>query len=609
MNPNSEGEAYIDDFEASKQTFPLGESALTWRQASPPADFWKTTRSWDSLLTHPPAWQSYWFNPVDNHTQYRVERNSIWLPDPDERVTSSQERFARVLRFHTTPAPSGALGGQYVNPWAGIMTFVPASFKNREKDKYFEFVAKNIGGGRLYIDMGVISEDIAIGGAPPDNQTNTEDSTYIYDYRRELDLGLDKLPDASESYRVPDLAAGRFVDLDTSLYPYSQTDPNHLLDRGDPGRDNWREYTTQKLDNFRFVNGLQGDQRLTSEDINLDNSNVNIYMERFFRFVIDFDSLRIIGYDPAGRQHTWFLDTSANLSDTGGFHRFRIPLQSGARVDTVKSGAINPSWRDIQAIRLWWSDFDPADRSREKQLLLSQIQFVANQWLEIPRAGADSTQPAQVKIEASVINTEEDRNYLGMFDSRSAYYQPTPFRRPVDSKGDPKREQSLRLNFRNLGENDEALVERLFTFQPMNLSNYKTLSIYVRADKDYEPYKTSFVYRFGTDSTTYYEYRTGYLTPGWATDNHVAIDLEELSMLKLAWQDNHGDNDSAIDTVSADGRYRIRARGGKTPPFSDIRWMALGVARDAGAAGDYRFALVNSGDGPLSVASLLAYVD
>ena len=76
-NPNSDGNAFVDDFEAAKQLLPISQGDLVWRQASPPwqwylgdttvarpSDGRDTTVS--KFLYYPPAWESYWFNPVDD---------------------------------------------------------------------------------------------------------------------------------------------------------------------------------------------------------------------------------------------------------------------------------------------------------------------------------------------------------------------------------------------------------------------------------------------------------------------------------------------------------------------------------------------------------------
>lgn len=607
MNPNTDGKAFIDDFEASKQIYPLGESSLTWRRASPPSDLL------DSLVYYPPAWNWYWFNPVDDDKKHRVERTEIWNVDRENTVITGRDRYERILRFVVQPSPDGSLRDHYVKPWAGVMTSIPASFANREDDKYLEFWARNTQGvGKLYIDMGVVSENIAINGGPPDtlgnHSENTEDTTGSYEYDENLDLGLDGLADDQEYYMVPDTSKGAFSFLDTTVYPFSKTDPNRRLNHKDLGRDNWRRYDNDNLDNYRFNNGLQDDRTLSSEDINFDETLEREWRERAFRVVIDFEQLAQWRYDPAQRDPafgdtTFFLDTTANANTSGDdpdkhWHRYRIPLSDSRFLDTLMSGSQPPRWREIKFVRLWWTDFPKDSVSKEYALELTQMQFVGNQWQAVTAAATDTADTAgtvdttltaaEPEIEASVVNTDDDLEYRNMFE-----LEPVPFKRESDVGGRKRREQSLSLTYRDLRAGEEALVERLFTHQTLDLSMYSRLRMFVRGVADYRSDSVKFVLRFGIDRQSYYEYRTGYIRGGWNA-NTVVADLKELSDLKLAYLDTYGDVQQGIDTSmliypagantavdTADlPRYRVYAAEDKPPPtFSNIDWIGLGVVR------------------------------
>ena len=201
-NPNTDGSAYVDDFEGSKQTFPLSLSQTLWFQCSPPTP-WQSS---DSLLHHPPAWRSYWYEPLGDS---QVNKTDIFAKNPDSLQQTQSDKIEPTFRLVCQPAPPDAnpYSKNYQDPWAGIMTYFPSGTSDRSKDKYLEFYARNDGGGRLYIDMGDISEAVSLDGGPPDNSLHTEDPNNTGAYNDTLDIGLDGRRDQDEWYCIPDLAA------------------------------------------------------------------------------------------------------------------------------------------------------------------------------------------------------------------------------------------------------------------------------------------------------------------------------------------------------------------------------------------------------------------
>ena len=139
MNPNTENEAYVDDFEESKQPFSIGGTFDSWFQSSPPYHS-------DSLYLYPPAFDFYWFTPRSVDSRHRVDGREIW--DRNEKPTAGDEIYETVVRLHATPAPdtsSGEVIRRFRKAWAGIMTPISSSFMNKERDRYFEFM-KAVGG-------------------------------------------------------------------------------------------------------------------------------------------------------------------------------------------------------------------------------------------------------------------------------------------------------------------------------------------------------------------------------------------------------------------------------------------------------------------------------
>ncbi len=542
ITPSAGSEAYVDDFESSNRDFDMSISHESWTPASPPQDIS------DNLLHRPPAWYSFWYRTVGND---RTRRTDIWKIDT-ATINTRDELYISTLKWRTRPAPPNELNSHYDRPWSGIMTNIPGSLADKEDDRYLEIWVKKPPDGVLYIDMGEVSEDLCIAGGPPNNNLDREDTLYTTDPNRRndsLDTGLDTLWDRDEIYLYPNRTQ---TGWDTLRYGDS------LLGEfvRDPARDNFRVYNTENTGNRRYANGYQGNKYLESEDIDYDG--VLDKREHFFRAKIPFDSLE---------NHQYKVENANAASDQ--WVKLWIPLNDTTHLDTIIG---SPSWKKISFLRLWWSDFE--NNNSEPEMEIASIKFIGNEW-------RSTTSIEDSKIEATVLNTEDD----------TGYYYPPPLMRRERDEGDNdllKREQALRLRYENLNGGEEALVERHLSYQNMDLSSYDEIKMYVNVlDLAGTDPGSWFVYRFGTNDSTYYEYRKrlGGLREGWITG--VAIDLKELSRMKL---DSLGPGTAALDSISIiqtlpdGGQLRIVSANGETPTYSRIKWMAFGISRDESAS-------------------------
>jgi hypothetical protein len=578
-NPNTSSgkDAYIDDFEGSKETYPLGLSQGSWYMASPPSPY----ESRDSLPYHPPAWLQYWYAPLGDS---QVIRTDIWDTITDQKNQTQADKYEPTLNFVCQPSPSDTLyRDRFDNPWAGIMTYFPAGTSNREKDKYLEFWAKNTGGGRLYIDLGAVSEDLSLDGGPPNGVLDLEDKNNTGIRADSINIGLDGKRDTAEIYRVPNAARTgwdtlRYWKWDAAANDWFKDktgarvlEPN-LPYPGDPGKDNYKTYSITQGDqknNFPYVNGTEKDDILNTEDLNSDGFRTT---ESYFRRYIDFDR----------RNDAPFLAANANNYQVPGeisnenrknvepkWHLYRIPLNDTVNGLWSKRGS--PKWNEIKYIRLWWSDFGATSKTRKNKIQFARMQFVGNQWVEVPVVNRDSTQ--EIKLSVSTINTEENSK---------AYTPPDGVSREHDDRGNLARETSLDLPFRNLLAGNEALVKRSLSYQPLNLSSYDNLSVMVHGDADRSQTGFWYFFRFGTDDSTYYESRIQ-VHAGW---QKMVIRLREISDFKLSLQEQFGDTVALRQSRQYGGTIiSIRAPRGRSPSFSNVTWMAMGVVRDSSSSG------------------------
>ncbi len=494
----------------------------------------------------------------------------MWVPDPG-RVYTGTDKYETVLRLHVQPAPTASqaatLSDRFRYAWAGIMTPIPASMANRTRDQYFELVARCVkpprGKGRLRIQIGRMREDLCINGAPPNGVPDMEDTSRIWreSHDPNLDLGLDRRKDADEKYVIPDGSGG----WDSTLMVYN----SDLLEKEwkqDPAKDNYKLYDEQNPGNYKFAcryqtNGWSNE----SEDINNDGVVETGILEKYHEFIID---LADTGSP--------YIDRTAKLRS--GWYRYRIPLHkiiTGYAGQLRRDTGLAPDdWNNIRMVRVIWDGFDTANLTQESQLVMEGMQFVGNQWEAIRDSLGGSA------MDVSVINTREDSVYYREIQNTNLIH------RQRDQTNIYQPEQSLRLNFHGLGPGREALALRNFSYQPLNIASYDSLTLVMYASPSSQAGNTGplyngevqFLFRFGSDTSTFYEYRRK-IQPRW--DNFICVNLKQLSDLKLAWLTDHpGDS---IDTMNAAGNLRIKAPKGRQPNFANIGWMAVGVIRSAAA--------------------------
>ncbi|MGB7567996.1 MAG: cell surface protein SprA [Chitinivibrionales bacterium] len=576
-NPNTDGNAYIDDFESSSKPYTIGK----WYQAAPPGYLCTLypDNQMDSLLKCPPAWLSYWYQPQGND---RLLIDSIHAK-PSIITSSADQNYEQdMLIFTCLPAPNNiALNlnpnvpikknpladeptHQFMHPWAGIMYPFPLSSIDRTKDKYFEFWARGLDGGRLYVDMGEVSEDICLEGGPPDGLLNDEDTAHLGGagaVNSAEDVGLDGLPDASEFYLYPVLDSMKWDTLrqGNSWLPFPL----------DPAHDNFQTYgdQTSYQYNFPFVNGTEKDAMLTSKDLNGDGLATGAN-ENYFRRFVDFDSL-VNPHFMARNDSNYMVSDSVSGAAAGhGWHLYRVPLNDTIVGQFTKFGS--PRWDRIKYIRLFWTNFNPAKKQTLNTIQFAGMQVVRNEWQEAPAISNDSTQRI-IKMLSSSINTYDNPNY------RSDPPPGIPVTK--DDLGNTVKETSLRVNFTDVRPGESALVKDILVGQVINIASYQTISMLVHSDETYGP-DVSFFFRFGADDSTYYEYGARPYS-GWVA-NTMNINLHELAKWKEGLLSTNGAIlDSAMDTTRSFGAYSfgLKYHNSSPPNFSNISWMAIGIKR------------------------------
>ncbi|MFI5251833.1 MAG: cell surface protein SprA [Bacteroidota bacterium] len=574
---NNQSVAYIDDFEGSKRTIPFPISFNSWVMASPPWYSLLDTTIERAIVPDTPSTYSkcrlLWYNNGTGVDQVNV--HEIW---PNKSV-ATQDQFISILNLNYDPDRRGmynyspnldstlhrSTSPKYSNVnerrknWNGIMKYIGTTTGDLvgQNMQYLEIwvnpqgdTSLDLRKGRLYVDLGRISEDII-----PNGVLNSEDiiptpsnPTGIPTGRVQpgADLGLDMLSDEQERTVFANFVNSNKGDLDV--------DPN------DPSGDDF-SYATGGTD-FTHYNGTENNYTGGSpagrfpdtEDLNGNSylDQVNSYLEYEVPLAHDYiDSANVKRTNPY-----WVGGTYDSLSSTNdpktSWYQLRIPLRNKTRL--VSPG--NPQTDDailqnVQYVRFWFSGF-------EKPLLLriAQMNLVGNQWAEaVPN---DST------FKVSVVNIEDNPEY----SSPPGVIRPLDRTRPDQTVYG--NEQSLSLLLYGVPQGQDRLAVKVNTGRAIDVFSYKTMKMFVHGDNSFlstpQHHDAEVYLRFGADLNNYYEYRLP-IQPGWF---EMTIDFGQLTTIKSV---RDHDKNARVDSLYRSGPYGIRGR----PALTSVLYFAVGV--------------------------------
>jgi cell surface protein SprA len=568
---DKDGVAYVDDFEASKRSTPLGVIRRGWVQASipkailddptnvAPPDALPGARKERSALAR--RGKLIWYNPFSG-----VATKEIY-PDRDVNQTN---QITQVLTLEFDPTanevdkttPPGLK-----RAWGGIMRALSPGFFDQTESKFLEiwFYGSR---GRVHVDLGQISEDII-----PNGQLNTEDifggiRNNILDEGE--DIGVDGVKGNDGAANFSNDGAGR---------DYWELTGNTQKNFGEPASDDDWSYTSRSND-YDHINGTEnskndaneagGSIRPDTEDINANGGLdlANNYIS--YTFSIDTNNVAVKNkYFKGGRLSGWKL--------------YRIPLSDGIKSDGTRNLTATDFSR-IEYVRVW---VDSVDDARGTFLSLADISLVGNEWKEVGIVKTETNFKDAVqdqRFEVTVVNNEEN---------------PDEYESPPGVQGEVDRitflrskEQSQTLRVKTEGggllPNEIAVAQKTF-FQPMNLINYNKLKMFVYGKQDLQRaggaplQNVEFFIRFGADTSNFYEFREKVFA-GWDPKNNMDMDLSQLTSLKadLEAQAVPGyENEYKINQFMAYRFIRInetqelRVRG--NPSLTNVRTMVAGI--------------------------------
>ncbi|HEX2868911.1 MAG TPA: cell surface protein SprA [Ignavibacteriales bacterium] len=528
----SQSIAYVDDFEGAKKTIPVGVGYTSWHDLSIPNKmevFGDSSTS--AQMSH--KGKSWWYN----HLPSDVTVEQIW---PQKKVARGDEQVT-VLDFRFDPSRRGTYNykpnlGQKEQSWGGIMKALSNTANNlvEENIEFLEFWYQIPDGSntplnsKLYVDLGRITEDVI-----PNGKLDTEDKNQNGLIDQGEDNGMDGLTDIQEPGYDP-------------------------ANNPDPSGDNYN--FSPGMDNYENINGQQGnavsiDAGKLPDTEDLNGNNFLDQVNSYFRYEVPLDT---------NRANNKFITGGGNTKQS--WHQIRIPLKD--YIDKVG----DPSLSLIDFIRVWVNGV-----SVPVHIRIADFNLVGNQWQKIAPIGAGGKPNLDdTTLTLSVVSVEENS---------PEYQSPSGVEREKDrSKPDEnvlRNEQSLSLIIKDLKKGDERQAVKYQ--RAMDLFNYKQMKLFVHGDQNPGPnsvanyandssYASEVYFRFGSDTSNYYEYRQP-VKPGW---NEISIVFDQLTALKQL-RDSVKTAFQRPVPGAPGAFYRVRGN----PTLTGVSFFMVGVANPA----------------------------
>ena len=562
-NPNPLNVAYIDDFENSRIKKSLGISYGAWKDASYPDNYsysgiynpvsgavepkrelqyFLKSYSGKSELSF------YWYNPKDED---KLTKEDIYLDVPGEEKKDKVSTLDVVFKSAINEEAFESLDFHPEDSWGGVMRYLHHSYQDFREVKYIEFLASANRNITLNFDIGELSEDVI-----PNSIKDTEDDNInnVLDIGTDTeDIGIDGMKGSGGFYHLEEYDDPR----DKLPYEFYSFDIHPTEPNGDPTAD------SQTDDYWDYIK-TEGNGILDSEDLdgggNLDTS------VKAYRYTVNLRSSPVQG-------ENYVVSTA--YKQGSNFALYRIPVEDFTEILNQA-----PDISSMKYMKIWVNN--STDTLYSTKINFVSLDLVGNEWT----AKGDNNDG---KIEAKTINNEDDKG---------RYYSP-PGVKEYDDNGFEKPEQSLSMNVTldNVGSEYEVENGR-FAFLTKNLIKgenylqYEELKMFLHGgtmendpfwDDDRPLY---FVYRFGTDSVNYYEYRSK-LINGWKNEevnNQMVVKLKDFSDLKTARSDENFRVDSLyLENYNDENIKRyIGIRG--NPTLQNVSFFNAGVLDSAGTA-------------------------
>jgi hypothetical protein len=553
-DPNTKGEAYIEDFEGIEDSDRISTSRRGWYPASPPVDPANTN---DALLPDNRA-EIFWYNIEPSYGLHRRDLN----PNLNER----ENNLVSTLDFEVDTKP----GAPTEPVWAGVMTGFGGGGLDLSRGQFLEIWVNDFKddpaerGGRVRIDLGVIDEDFY---EPTKNEWNNEDRDNDGFNACIDDTGLDQRHNA-----LPDCVKNFPANDSTEVGP---------PDAGSPDVDvNGDDYLPQRIDGrFSKVNGTERNGVLDTED--LDRNNDLNEDNSYFSFVIDLSDEAVVDIRKEFPHYEGF-DEEGHTRDAWRLYRVKI-----TEAEIINPTGIPPSLDQVRHARVWIEDVDSvfhfdSNEDGRGRFQFAELKIVGNRW------ELDGVRDLDDNLVADSVYTSTEFQ-IGPISTKT---DPTRYNPPIvprEENGVFDKEQSMFLKYDSLEAGRSIRIFKQFVGKGLDLTSYRDLNFWVHADPVDLPPDTTFPHlkyymRLAFDENNFYEIQIPitqkYFDPasGWAD---VRIRIEDLTGLKFAQSDSVFQVRATVrDIVQTSRRYEVRLKN--RPNMFDIRFLYAGLRNPSG---------------------------
>ncbi len=669
----STGTAYIDDFEGSQSTIDLRNPGNWYLASTPqgqPALFPETQGQFiDSLKYGYNRARLAWYT-IDPSVFYRNNTNLLPpnitnadLSNNNVRAVREKEIFPNKstpnnidveipilnlafypeergpYNFDVEPGPVSAginVNGKLNDPasrWGGIIRRIETSDFEASNVEFIQFWLmdpfhpENINGntgGKLYFNLGTISEDILSdghqffeNGLPTPNQPNLEvgfsswgkypktdditkafinDPDNINASRKAQDVGLDGLNSSEEvTFHQDYLSRLAAAGVDPAIIALIQTDPS--ADDFKYFRGSWADGAQLGiLDRYKYYSNTEGNSNPEqpegfsisattipdNEDINRDYQTEQD--ENYYQYEVDLNPTTLSKY--VVDQITATTATPDNSTRTVTWYQFRIPVRKPDQI--IGLGA---NMKSVNFIRMFFRGW-----TNPIVLRMAKLELLRGEWRRYPfnleQEGA-TVDLDQFPFNVSVVNIEENGRRTPI-----NYVLPPGIQRDI-LVGSPTNqllnEQSLSLRICNMPDGAERAIYKNTQF---DVRNYKRLKMFIHAE-DLGPADqlrdndlVAFI-RLGSDFTNnYYEYeiplkvtRWGATldTDIWPRENEMDLLIKKLTDAKLE-RDKKGIPYTDRYSVFDEGK-RITVKG--NPTLGIVKTLMIGIRNYAAGSNPF----------------------
>lgn len=652
------GVSYLDDFEGAETTFDL-RLLSNWKIASLPQFQPQLFPEWGTTASSKFGWNNYrakmaWYN-IDptfyrndqytpahiksdvnmqsNHYMREVTVNEVFpnrqLPQgaPNILPTLDLAFFPRERGQYNYNSKAGDFNasGFFTRPentWAGIMRRIESNDFEAANIDYIEiwmmdpFIYNNTGSnsGKLYIDLGNISEDILPdnrktfeNGLSPTGELRDIDSTSFgrvpvlpqlnnaFDNepsaRGFQDIGLDGLNDEAEREHFKNYLKELELNygINSLIYQNAFNDPsndNYLHNR----KVDYDNLQSSVISRYKRFNNVEGNATLNklpdgspesatnlpdNEDINMDFTMNQT--EDYFHYEMELspNALQI------GTGFVTDINEVNKLLKNGKTEKvkwiqFKVPIR-----EYQKAVGNISDFKSIRFMRMYMKGF-----SDSTILRFANIQLVRADWrrflnnINTPGAVVPIDPNDNTSFVVSTVNIEENGKRTPI-----RYVEPPGISRvrdPASQNVVQQNEQSLSLKACNLKAGDARGAYKTLNF---DIRNYKNFKMFVHAEgENIKDGDMSAFIRIGTDLIgNYYEYEiplklttNGAIAPDrvWILENNFDFPLADLFNSKIEREKNNVQLNRPFSYFNSKG-HKVTILG--LPDLSNVRTIMLGI--------------------------------